>query len=69
MSELKGQLLGLILVIAVFGVIAGALITAFQNSAKSVATKIEDTGESVIPTTESSTESNSLIKEENLLFF
>lgn len=33
MSELKGQLLGMILVLSIFGIIAGTLIPAFQNMA------------------------------------
>ncbi len=33
MSELKGQLLGMILVLSIFGIIAGTLIPAFQNTA------------------------------------
>ncbi len=36
MSELKGQLLGMILTLAAFGVIAAALVPAFKSSAESV---------------------------------
>ena len=42
MSEIKGQLLGVVLVIAIFGAIAGILYGAFQKSAKDIATKIEE---------------------------
>ena len=43
MSEIKGQLLGIVLVIAVFGAIAGVLYTAFSSSAESVKTKMNIT--------------------------
>lgn len=33
MSELKGQLLGMVLVLAVFGVVAAALVPAVQKTA------------------------------------
>ena len=36
MSELKGQLLGMILVLAAFGTILGILIPAFAASAEAV---------------------------------
>ncbi|MCQ2797009.1 MAG: type II secretion system GspH family protein [Bacilli bacterium] len=40
MSELKGTLLTMVLVIAVFGIIAAVLIPAFQQSAQDVASQI-----------------------------
>ena len=43
MSEIKGQLLGIVLVIAVFGAIAGVLYAAFTTSAESVKTKMNIT--------------------------
>lgn len=43
MSEIKGQLLGVVLVVAIFGAIGGLLYAAFQNAAKSTASKIEET--------------------------
>ena len=42
MSELKGQLLGIILVIAVFGVVMGLLSAAFQSSAEAISDRVED---------------------------
>lgn len=36
MSELKGQLLGMILVLAAFGTILGILIPSFKKSAEAV---------------------------------
>lgn len=42
MSEIKGQLLGIVLVLAVFGVISGVLISAFQNSANKIKGEIEE---------------------------
>ena len=42
MSEIKGQLLGIILVLAVFGVVIGALTAAFQHSAETIQTRVEE---------------------------
>lgn len=42
MSEFKGQLLGLVLVIAIFGVITGILTTAFKSTATELADRMED---------------------------
>jgi hypothetical protein len=42
MSEIKGQLLGIVLVVTIFGAISGILYTAFQTSAQDVASKITD---------------------------
>lgn len=36
MSELKGQLLGMVLVLAAFGTILGILIPSFKKSAENV---------------------------------
>jgi len=40
MSEFKAQMLGMLLVIAVFGAISGLLINAFITSANKVVTEI-----------------------------
>ena len=40
MSEIKGQLLGIVMVIAVFGAVAGVLYGAFQASAKKISDKV-----------------------------
>lgn len=45
MSEIKGQLLGIVLVVAVFGVVGGVLVTSFETAASNVAEKIEDVSE------------------------
>ena len=42
MSEIKGQLLSIVLVVAVFGAVAGILLTAFRSSATSVSSKITE---------------------------
>ena len=42
MSEIKGQLLGIILVIAIFGVVVGALTAAFQSTAENIQGRMED---------------------------
>ncbi len=47
MSEFKGQLLGIILVIAVFAVIGTILVSAFYTSAQAIGdqiTTVADTG-------------------------
>ena len=41
MGEIKGQLLGIILVIAVFGAVAGILISTFKGTAETVEEKME----------------------------
>ncbi|MFA5480825.1 MAG: hypothetical protein WC282_00335 [Bacilli bacterium] len=41
MSEIKGQLLGVLLVVMIFAGISGALMFAFENATQEVADKIE----------------------------
>lgn len=41
MSEIKGQLLGIILAIAVFGVVVGAMTAAFANVSDTIASRVE----------------------------
>ena len=40
MSEIKGQLLGIILVIMVFGIVAAGLTTVFRNLTSSVSSQV-----------------------------
>lgn len=40
MSEIKGQLLGILLVIMVFGIVAAGLTTVFTNLTNSVSSEI-----------------------------
>ena len=40
MSEIKGQLLGIVLVVAIFGAVAGVLLGAFKTAATNTAEKI-----------------------------
>ena len=40
MSEIKGQLLGIVLVVTIFGAVAGVLLTAFKTAAANTAEKI-----------------------------
>ena len=40
MSELKAQLLGIVLVVTIFGAIAGTLLGAFQTAANNTSTKV-----------------------------
>ena len=43
MSEIKGQLLGMVLVLAIFSAIAGVLVTAFKSNANTIASEINTT--------------------------
>jgi hypothetical protein len=47
MSELKGQMLGMILVLAIFGAISAILITSFKNEANSVSERVNSLESSV----------------------
>ena len=40
MSEIKGQLLGIILVIMVFGIVAASITTIFTNLTNSVSSEV-----------------------------
>ena len=42
MSEIKGQILGVVLVLAIFGAIGASLLSAFKTSASNVTSKITD---------------------------
>lgn len=42
MSEIKGQLLGIIITLSVFGVAIAAMITAFENSSQTIEKRVED---------------------------
>ncbi len=44
MSEIKGQILGVVLVLAIFGAIGTVLVTAFKNNATNIANKIGSEG-------------------------
>ena len=41
MSEIKGQLLGIIMVLAIFGVVLATLSIAFSNSASTIGSRVE----------------------------
>lgn len=40
MSEIKGQLLGIVLVLAIFGIVLGIMTLAFQNSGQTIASRL-----------------------------
>ena len=42
MSEIKGQLLGIILVLMVFGAVSAAMMVVFTNLTKSVEEKVDE---------------------------
>ena len=43
MSEIKGQILGIVLVLTIFLIVGGTLTLAFQNTANNVSSEIEQT--------------------------
>ena len=79
MSEIKGQLLGIVLVVAVFGVVGGVLVTAFQDSAENIATSVkkeyngnvDEDGKLVgtDPTSNETDNYNSIVSNDTLLTF
>ena len=42
MSEIKGQLLGIIIVLMVFGAVSAAMIAMFNNFTKSVSDNVQE---------------------------
>jgi len=42
MSEIKGQLLGIVLVVTIFGAVSTALVAAFNSATKTVTQAVED---------------------------
>lgn len=42
MSEIKGQLLGIVLVLTIFGIVAIAMSNAFETSADTIQERIEN---------------------------
>lgn len=75
MSEIKGQLLGIVLVVAVFGVVGTALVTAFKSSAGKIANKVDndytvaDDGTVTGTDRKQNIENNSIISTNDLLTF
>lgn len=74
MSEIKGQILGVVLVLAIFGVVGTALYSAFKTSAENVSNSIKDESNLIKKdtTTEGNkdgTENNSNISIRDLLSF
>ena len=49
MSEIKGQVLGIILVLVLFGVISGALTVAFGHYRDKINEEVENTIDPTIP--------------------
>ena len=48
MSEIKGQILGIVLVLAIFGAVAGVMISLFTNTASDLEEKVSTNIESVL---------------------
>ena len=62
MSEIKGQLLGIVLVLAIFGAIAGALVAAFSSVGDQVVEYMETA-------TDTESEVYTVIERANLLTY
>lgn len=45
MSEIKGQLLGLVLVLAIFGVVGTAMVGIFKTTTDDLKTRVEEADE------------------------
>ena len=61
MSEIKGQILGVVLVLAIFGAIGTVLVNAFTTSATNIGDRItEDTEPKPTVPTSSSTNANNI---------
>ncbi len=54
MSEIKGQLLGIILTVSIFGIVAAAMATAFTTASKSIGDKVTSAASAEVkaPTTD-----------------
>lgn len=48
MSEIKGQILGIVLVLAIFGAVAAVMVTLFRNTATEIEEKVSANIESVL---------------------
>jgi hypothetical protein len=44
MSEIKGQMLGMVLVLMVFGLVAGILYASFKQNANSISSQLANEG-------------------------
>lgn len=42
MSEIKGQILGVLLVLAIFGSVAGVMISMFNNTTNEIESKLSE---------------------------
>lgn len=61
MSEIKGQLLGLVLAIAIFSIVFGAMTAMFLNTSNSIAEKAENIASTqYVPTSVSKPAPNAL---------
>lgn len=55
MSEIKGQILGIVLVLAIFGAVAGIMVTLFTNTAGSLEDKVNENISAVVNPQDQST--------------
>lgn len=49
MSEVKGQLLGIIMTIAIFGIVFAAMVVAFTSASSSISQKVQDAATTQVP--------------------
>ncbi len=70
MSEIKGQILGVVLVLSIFGAIGTVLVTAFKTNAENIAKQItEESKISPETTTEQTNQNKFMIENDKLLKF
>lgn len=69
MSEIKGQLLGIVLVVAIFGVVGGVLVSAFHEAADDLSDKITTTEEPTSTYTPTNVLDNQITSNYELLSF
>ena len=67
MSEIKGQILGVVLVLAIFGAIGTVLVSSFTKSADTIKNKMSEADTSLFPNT-SNSDSSGTQKEESTKF-
>ena len=48
MSEIKGQLLGVILTISIFGIVATTMATSFKKAGESIGSKVENAANTTV---------------------
>ncbi len=71
MSEIKGQILGVVLVLAIFGAIGTVLVSSFKTSADTIKEKMNSADTELIDASKTKSEklNNNLFNDAELLTF